>query len=61
VGDPPPSDESAQESSVRRLDGGIMTRQWRLGFGPNSHGIGDGKNPRNDSEEIKKGAKLGQL
>jgi hypothetical protein len=33
VGDPPPSNESVQESSVRRLDSSITARQWRLGFG----------------------------
>jgi hypothetical protein len=39
-GDPPPSDESARESPVRWLDGSVVARQWWLGCGPNSHGIG---------------------
>jgi hypothetical protein len=33
VGDPPPSDESAREAPVQRLDGSVVARQWRLGFG----------------------------
>jgi hypothetical protein len=33
AGDPPPSDELARESSVRRLDSSIVAWQWRLGFG----------------------------
>jgi hypothetical protein len=33
AGDHPPSDESARESSVQRLDGSVMAQQWRLGFG----------------------------
>jgi hypothetical protein len=33
AGDPPTSDESAQEAPVRRLDGSVVAQQWRLGFG----------------------------
>jgi hypothetical protein len=29
---PPPSDESAWESSERRLDGSVVAWQWRLWF-----------------------------
>jgi hypothetical protein len=32
-GDPPPSDEPAREAPMRRLDGSVVARQWRLGFG----------------------------
>jgi hypothetical protein len=40
AGGPPPSDESVWESPVWWLDGSVVARQWRLGFRPNSHGIG---------------------